>query len=259
MLDSKVVNRIESLMLQMGSYMSIYEIGILLGIFFIFILCFTLGLLLRGRRFLPSFFFFLSFLAIIATPIALQLFMQNYLYTTKVTLTTMHPMEYTKGFFLSGKIENIGHMPINECNIFANVIREEKNALMPYINDLFPIASFNTTIQVDIPSGESGEFSVVVPNFSAKKPFFYSVKIDCYFSNNLINNFHRKPKAKKEDDKPLILESVLDSAELGEGGAKSSKIDSSEAGQDANAKNAESSDSQLNNADSSESSKAESK
>ena len=187
--------KIKIFFLQMISYFSIYEIGILLLVFFCFLLFFTLGLLLRGRRFIAPIFFFLSVCVIFSTPIVLQMMMTKYLYKIQVDLTTTHPMEYTKGFFVAGNITHLGKIAINECQIVANEVREEnESTLMGFVNAVLPKSSYKINLDIDIEVGKSKEFAVVVPDFEAKKPFNYRIYVDCYLSNKLAQKMQEKSK-----------------------------------------------------------------
>lgn len=195
--------QLKDFIFQMVSYFSIYEIGILLLIFFCFILFFTLGLLLRGRRFIAGFFFFLSVCVIFSTPIVLQLAMTRFFYKIQVDITTAHPMEYTKGFFVAGNIIHQGKIAINECLITTNEVREEDKTLMKYINAVLPKSSYSTTLEIEIQPEEEKAFAIVVPYFEAKKPFNYRIYVDCYFSNNLIQSLQYKPKPKKDNGESI--------------------------------------------------------
>lgn len=195
-----MLEQLKGILIQMASYFSLYEIGLLLAIFFVFIMFFTLGLLLRGRRFIARFFFFLSALAIFSTPLVLQLMMQKVLYVSKVEITNAYAMQYTKGFFVAGNITNEGKVPFNECQIAVNEVIDEKNSIILKIwNTLFPKKSFSAIIDVDIQVGQSEEFATIVPDFSTQSPF-YRIYIDCYLSNK----FAQKMQDKKQESEHII-------------------------------------------------------
>lgn len=192
--------KLKVLLIQMVSYLSIYEIGLILIGFFVFIMVFTLGLLLRGRRFIARFFFFLSVVAILAAPFVLHFMMKNVFYKIDVTLTSAYPMQYTKGFFVAGNITHKGRALINECLVSVDSVRDEKDSqFMRYFNSVFPKSSFSTSIDIDIEPGSNAEFSVIVPNFEAKEPLF-RVYVDCYLSNK----FTQKMQKKKTSSKDII-------------------------------------------------------
>lgn len=185
-----MIEVLKDLLIQFASYFSIYEIGLLLGLFFLFIFFFTLGLLLRGRRFVAHFSFFLSALVILSAPIALQLVMQKVFYVIETRIDQAHAMQYTKGFFISGQIMNKGKLPINKCRMSANEVRDEKGSkILGVINTILPIQSFTTNLDIDIGVGKSAEFAVIVPGFKSNSPF-YRVNVDCYLSNK----FAQTPK-----------------------------------------------------------------
>ena len=193
--------KLKILLIQMVSYLSVYEIGLILIGFFIFIMLFTLGLLLRGRRFIARFFFFLSIIAILATPFVLHFMMKNVLYKTDVTLMSAYPMQYTKGFFVAGNITNKGRAPINECLISVDSVRDEKDSkFMRYFNSIFPKSSLSTSIDIDIEPDSNADFSVIVPNFEAQEPLLFRVYVDCYLSNK----FAQKMQKKKAPSKDII-------------------------------------------------------
>lgn len=87
-----MLENLKTLLLQIISYFSLYEIATIMAIFFVFIMIFTLGLLLRGRKFIPYFFFFLSVVVIFSTPFVLHFVMQKILYPIDVNITSEHPM-----------------------------------------------------------------------------------------------------------------------------------------------------------------------
>lgn len=193
--------KLKILLIQMVSYLSIYEIGLILIGFFVFIMVFTLGLLLRGRRFIARFFFFLSIVAILAAPFVLHFMMKNVLYTTEVTLTSAYPMQYTKGFFVAGNIANKGRAPINECLISVDSVRDDKDSqFMRLFNSIFPKSSFSTSVDIDIEPDSNAEFSVIIPSFEAKEPLLFRVYVDCYLSNK----FAQKMQKKKAPSKDII-------------------------------------------------------
>lgn len=200
-----MTENLKTFLLQMVSYFSIYEIAVLLGIFFVFIMLFTLGLLLRGRRFIASFFFFLSILVIFSTPIVLQFVMQRVLYPIDVNITSAHAMQYTKGFFVAGHITHKGKIAINECYIAVNEVRDEKNnKVLQVLNTIIPKSSSGTTISIDIGVGESNDFAVIVPNFEAKEPFLYRIYVDCYLSNKFAQKMQKSYNQDIDILKPQI-------------------------------------------------------
>lgn len=201
-----MAEKLKTLLIQMVSYLSIYEIAVLLGIFFVFIMLFTLGLLLRGRRFIASFFFFLSILAIFSTPIVLQFVMQRVLYPIDVSITSAHAMQYTKGFFVAGHITHRGKIAINECYVAVNEVRDDKNnKVLQVLNTIIPKSSSGTTISIDIGVGQSNDFAVIIPHFEAKEPFLYRIYVDCYLSNKFAQKM-QKSNHKQDIDilKPQI-------------------------------------------------------
>lgn len=214
--------KLKILLIQMVSYLSVYEIGLILIGFFIFIMLFTLGLLLRGRRFIARFFFFLSIIAILAAPFVLHFMMKNVLYKTDVTLMSAYPMQYTKGFFVAGSITNKGRAPINECLISVDSVRDEKDSkFMRYFNSIFPKSSLSRSIDIDIEPDSNADFSVIVPNFEAQEPLLFRVYVDCYLSNKFAQKMQKKQPLNKDIITPkepevLIETKESESAEQGE-------------------------------------------
>lgn len=214
--------KLKILLIQMVSYLSVYEIGLILIGFFIFIMLFTLGLLLRGRRFIARFFFFLSIVAILAAPFVLHFMMKNVLYKADVTLMSAYPMQYTKGFFVAGNITNKGRAPINECLISVDSVRDEKDSkFMKYFNSIFPKSSLSTSIDIDIEPDSNADFSVIVPNFEAQEPLLFRVYVDCYLSNKFAQKMQKKQPLNKDIITPkepevLIETKESESAEQGE-------------------------------------------
>lgn len=210
--------KLKILLIQMVSYLSVYEIGLILIGFFIFIMLFTLGLLLRGRRFIARFFFFLSIVAILAAPFVLHFMMKNVLYKTDVTLMSAYPMQYTKGFFVAGSITNKGRAPINECLISVDSVRDEKDSkFMKYFNSIFPKSSLSTSINIDIKPDNNADFSVIVPNFEAKEPLLFRVYVDCYLSNKFAQKMQKKQSPNKDiitPKEPILQTPIQDSKEM---------------------------------------------
>ncbi|TLD96051.1 DUF2393 domain-containing protein [Helicobacter jaachi] len=184
---------IKALLLQMVSYLSVYEIGALLAGFFVFIMIFTLGLLLRGWRFLARFCFLLSMAVIFAMPFVLHFVMRDILYKIDVNITSAHAMQYTKGFFVSGSITHKGKVAINECHIAVNEVRDEKGSVaLGVLNSILPKHSSYITIDIDIEVGESKDFAVIVPKVEGKEPFLYRIYVDCYLSNKFAQKMQSK-------------------------------------------------------------------
>lgn len=198
-----MLEKLKALLIQMASYLSIYELGVLLGIFFIFIMFFTLGLLLRGRRFIARFFFFLSILTIFSTPFALQAVMQKLLYKVRVEISKAHVMQYTQGFFVSGTISNKGKIAINECQISVDEVRDERGSkLLKAWNTILPKSTQSVNVDVDIEVGKSADFAVIVPTKQAHEPFLYRIYVDCYLSNKFAQTMQKAQEPHTPDNSP---------------------------------------------------------
>ncbi|RDU59822.1 DUF2393 domain-containing protein [Helicobacter marmotae] len=188
-----MIEDFKALLIQMLSYISLYELALLLALFFVFIMIFTLGLLLRGRRFIAEIFFFLSAGVICAAPFVLHFVMKNVFYTTEVNITSAHAMQYTKGFFVSGEITHKGKIPISQCYVAVNEVRDESGSkIMNVINSIFPKSSSGTFFNAQIAPGGQHEFAIIVPHFEGKEPFLYRIYIDCYLSNQFAHKIQDK-------------------------------------------------------------------
>lgn len=188
-----MMDKLKSLLVQMASYLSIYELGVLFGLFFLFIMLFTLGLLLRGRRFIAKFFFFLSIVTIFSVPFVLQAVMQKFLYKVKVEIDRAHIMQYTQGFFVEGRIANEGKVAINECQVAVNeVIDERGSKVLALWNSVAPKSSQSVNVELDIEVGKSAEFALIVPTKQVKEPFLYRIYVDCYLSNKFAQKMQKQ-------------------------------------------------------------------
>lgn len=188
-----MAENLKALLAQIVSYLSLYEIATLLAIFFIFIMLFTLGLLLRGRKFVAKFFFFNSMVVVFSTPFVLHFVMKNVLYKIEVDITNAHAMQYTKGFFVAGEITHIGKTPINECYVSVDEVRNENGSeVIKAFNSIFPRSSSGAIVNIDINVGEQKKFATIVPHFEAKEPFLYRIYVDCYLSNKFAQKIQKK-------------------------------------------------------------------
>lgn len=204
-----MAENLKALLAQIVSYLSLYEIATLLAIFFIFIMLFTLGLLLRGRKFIAKFFFFNSMVVVFSTPFVLHFVMKNVLYKIEVDITNAHAMQYTKGFFVAGEITHIGKIPINECYVSVDEVRNENGSkVIKAFNSIFPRSSSGAIVNIDINVGEQKKFATIVPHFEAKEPFLYRIYVDCYLSNKFAQ------KIQKKVENADIIKPKLDAQEI---------------------------------------------
>ena len=188
-----MIENVKTLLVQTISYLSLYEIATLLAIFFIFIMLFTLGLLLRGRKFIARFFFFLSILVVCSTPFALRYVMQKVLYTSE------------------GDITHNGKVDVNECSIVVNEVRDENGIMLfKILNSIIPKSSSSTNIELDIGVGETKSFAVIVPNIKAKEPFLYRIYVDCYLSNKFAQKMQKPQKSSAGIITPKPLQNTTD-------------------------------------------------
>ncbi|MDE7235182.1 MAG: DUF2393 domain-containing protein [Helicobacter japonicus] len=206
-----MIENVKTLLVQTISYLALYEIATLLAIFFIFIMIFTLGLLLRGRKFIARFFFFLSILVVCSTPFALRYVMQKVLYASEVNITSAHAMQYTNGFFVAGDITHNGKVDVNECSIVVNEVRDENGIMLfKILNSIIPKSSSSTNIELDIGVGETKSFAVIVPNIKAKEPFLYRIYVDCYLSNKFAQKMQKPQKSSAGIITPKPLQNTTD-------------------------------------------------
>ena len=161
----------------------IYEIALMGFLFIIFLIFFLLGLLLAGRKIVPQLMFFFTTAIFISAPFALQMAMQRFLYTIEVNITESKRLAYIDAFFLQGSITNVGFAPFSVCESSVSVLRE---GILAFFNPIFPAEKYSKTIKMPLKPGESGEFSVVLDDFSAQLPFKYSINIDCHNVSGLI-------------------------------------------------------------------------
>ncbi|WP_334084421.1 DUF2393 domain-containing protein [Helicobacter typhlonius] len=209
-----MLENLKTLLLQIISYFSLYEIATIMAIFFVFIMIFTLGLLLRGRKFIPYFFFFLSVVVIFSTPFVLHFVMQKILYPIDVNITSAHPMQYTQGFFVAGEITHKGKVDINECYVAVAQVRDEKGSkLIKILNDILPQSEFGVNVEMDIKVGETKDFAVIVPNIKASEPFMYRIYVDCFLSNKLAQNMQKPKKPSADIITPKPPKDVIETQE----------------------------------------------
>lgn len=161
----------------------VYEIALMGFLFIIFLIFFLLGLLLAGRKVFPQLMFFFATAIFIFAPIALQMVMQRFLYTTEVNITESKRLAYIDAFFLQGRITNVGFSPFSVCEASVSVLRE---GILEFLNPIFPLERYSKTINMPLKPKESGEFSVVFDEFSTQLPFKYRIDIDCHNISGLI-------------------------------------------------------------------------
>ncbi len=172
----------KELMINFFNLFAISEIALMWSLFILFLLFFLLGLLLRGRRFFPKFFFFLSFLVFVSGPFVLKYCMQNLFYTLEVDITKSKRLEYIDVFLLEAKLTNRGFMPINICEVSVDTQRED---WLKFLNPIYPKKSYKKTLFMHLEPQQSQNLNVLFNDFIQQLPFEYRVQIDCYLGNGL--------------------------------------------------------------------------
>lgn len=159
-----------------------YEIALMSALFVVFLLFFMLGLLLRGRKFFPKFFFFLSVVLFIGTPFLLQFCMQRVLYKTDVEVLQSKRLEYIDSFFVQANIKNIGFAPFSLCEVSVDILHD---GLLKPLSAIYPKHHYTQTIPLILTPGQSQEFQLIFNDFTPTLPFDYALYIDCHNSNGL--------------------------------------------------------------------------
>ncbi|WP_394968180.1 DUF2393 family protein [uncultured Helicobacter sp.] len=165
-----------------------YEIGLMGALFIIFVLFFMLGLLLRGRRFISKFFFFLSFILFVGAPFLLQFCMQHFLYKTDIHILQSKRLEYINAFFIQAKVTNTGFAPFITCEVSVDILHD---GFLKPLSRVYPKKHYKQTIPLQLQPNQSDEFQLIFDNFTPTPPFDYTLYIDCHNSNGL-NKLLRK-------------------------------------------------------------------
>lgn len=159
-----------------------FEIGFMGALFVVFVLFFMLGLLLRGRRFISKFFFFLSAMLFVAAPFGLQFCMQHLLYTTQIEVIQSKRLEYIDSFFVQAKVTNIGFVPFSLCEVSVDIPHD---GILKPLSTIYPKHHYKQIIPMHLAPGESQEFQLIFNDFTPTLPFEYTLYIDCHNSNGL--------------------------------------------------------------------------
>lgn len=172
----------KELIINFFNLFAVYEIALMGSLFILFLLFFLLGLLLRGRRFFPKFFFFLSFLVFASGPFVMKYCMQNLFYTLEVDITQSKRLEYIDAFLLEAKLTNKGFLPISTCEVSVDIQRED---WLKFLNLIYPKKSYKKTLFMRLEPQQSWNLNVLFNDFTQALPFEYRVQIDCYLGNGL--------------------------------------------------------------------------
>jgi hypothetical protein len=156
----------------------IYDYIFFGSIFVLFILLVTLGIILRGKPLLATFFILLAFTAITAGSYFGYNELHTYLFSNKLTIKSQKKLTFTQAVIVNGNIKNTSKMNFKSCMAVATVYKKDPLEIKELILRLKPIKKVSI-IEKDIKKGETRNIKIIIEPFTYKKEYKIFVEAEC--------------------------------------------------------------------------------
>lgn len=160
--------------------LSLYDyIGFAVG-FILFILFFMIAIVVRKRIAAFLFFLFMALAVPFATPFGIKYTMNNYIKTTKISITTNKRLKFVDAILLEGNITNTGMMHYKKCQVRVKYSLKGANELKTMVNSLKPFRVEKIMVEEPIAIGGSASFKMLVENFPRESGYNDTVVAECW-------------------------------------------------------------------------------
>ena len=146
--------------------------------FLFFILFVILGILVRRRALLATFFIFLAFMILLIVPTYGYIKMHEYLFKNSIVITTQKQLKFSDAIVLKGAITNESKKDFHSCKITASVYAVTSNKLKNYLKKLKPFKKMSI-LEEDIGVAQTRTFKMIIEPFTYSKEYNISIGADC--------------------------------------------------------------------------------
>lgn len=153
-------------------------VSILIGAFLliIFVLFFTIGLMMK-RRILRLCAFFLAGIVLASAPPVIVYGSKHYFYKLEMIQDRSRPLAYSPSFLIDMSFKNSGKIDFKKCFIIITPKRKVQNLLNRIRDVIYPLARIEYVLKQKIPVGQTYEFSKIIPY--SYKNYSYQFSVDC--------------------------------------------------------------------------------
>ena len=152
---------------------------LLFGISFVlFILFIILGIVLRKKLLLSSFFVLFSFLILLLGPSLGYVKLHEYLFKNSVVLTSQKKLTFTQAVIVKGVLKNESKKSFSSCKITASLYAVTSNKYKNYLKQLKPFQKMSI-IEENILLGQTRKFKIIVSPFRYTRDYNVSLGADC--------------------------------------------------------------------------------
>lgn len=160
--------------------LSFIEFIILGVVLLLFILFFTLALLVRGIKILALPISFLSFAILAAAPLILELAMTRVIYPAKLEMETDKKLTFSDTYFVSGLLTNESKRRFKGCDITFSLLRQASDPLKRFQYSIKPLKVQRKRINQTLAPKESVAFQQAIDGVSYSFPVESKIKAACF-------------------------------------------------------------------------------
>lgn len=145
----------------------------------LFVLILLLAIVLRKKTGFSLFLVLLSFIIIIAGPIAGYQYIHSTIYKTELSEVTIKRLEFSEAVIIKGSLKNLGKQSYTNCKISAHAYKGADNFLEELVHPLKPFQKMSIVQTERLEIDQSRDFKIILEPFTYSKEYNISIKANC--------------------------------------------------------------------------------
>ncbi len=145
----------------------------------LFLLLLLLAIILRKKTGLSLSLVLVSFIVIVAGPIAGYQYIHTTLYKTRISDLVIKRLEFSQALLIKGDITNIGRETFHSCTISAKAYKGANNILEEYVNPLKSFQKMSILKEVSMDINDTVDFKLIMEPFTYSNEYNISLKVAC--------------------------------------------------------------------------------
>ena len=157
----------------------IYDYALFGGVILLFILFLILAILLRKKIGLSLTLVLFAFTLLILGPTVGYIQLHQFLFKTTSTVTEVKELQFSQALVVKGKVSNASNREFSTCKITAKIFKVSGNQYIDMLYPLNPFKKMSIVRDVNLSSGESYDFKMIVEPFTYSKEYNLSIGAQC--------------------------------------------------------------------------------
>lgn len=141
-------------------------------VFFLFILCLILALMLRRRVKTSVFFMLLAFVFLLAGPYSVYVYVHTMLYKAETKVTSIKKLHYTSTLVVKGELSYQGKADSSKCSVYAKVFKTGPETFIKKLaQKIKPYKKRHTDFNKTFTKGDNMPFKILIEPFAYEGDF----------------------------------------------------------------------------------------